>query len=231
MARPDAQTARRWRACCGRSGRPTTRGTSTPCIERTEGWPAAVYLAALALRDAGAGAARAIGRRGDDRDLVDYLSGELLTRLPPERLSFLLRTSILDRLSAPLCDAVLDRRDSAQQIAELEHSNLFVQPLDRRREWYRYHHLFRDVLRAELARRDGRSVPALHAGRRGGTSGRGRPRRPCSTRWPRRRCDRAAELVVQTARGLISVGRLATVRRWLDAFPDERHRRRRRRWP
>ena len=82
--------------------------------ERTEGWPAAVYLAALALRDGGRGSRIALA--GDDRDLVDYLSGELLTRLPPERLSFLLlRTSVLDRLSAPLCDAVLGRQDSARR--------------------------------------------------------------------------------------------------------------------
>ena len=112
--------------------------------ERTEGWPAAVYLAALALQDAGDGPGSGIGVAGGDRDLVDYLSGALLTRLPAERLSFLLRTSILDRFSAPLCDAVLGRQDSAQEIAELEHANLFVQPLDRRRKWYRYHHLFRD---------------------------------------------------------------------------------------
>ena len=121
-----------------------------------------MYLAALALRGDDDGRGSGIGVAGDDRDLVDFLSGELLTSLPPERLSFLLRTSILNRFSAPLCDAVLVREDSAQEIADLEHSNLFVVPLDRRREWYRYHPLFRDVLRAELARRNGRSVPSLH---------------------------------------------------------------------
>ena len=102
-------------------------------LERTEGWPAALYLVALALRDAGEGPGSAVRVAGDDRDLVDYLSAELLTRLPPERLSFLLRTSVLDRISASLCDAILGRQDSAQEIAGLVQSNLFVQPLDRTR--------------------------------------------------------------------------------------------------
>ena len=121
-------------------------------LERTEGWPAALYLVALALRDAGEGPGSAARVAGDDRDLVDYLSAELLTRLPPERLSFLLRTSVLDRISAPLCDAILGRQDSAQEIAALVQSNLFVQPLDRTREWYRYHHLFREPSRGSASR-------------------------------------------------------------------------------
>ena len=186
-------------------------------IERTEGWPAAVYLAGLTLRD---GPGSAMGGAGDDHDLVDDLAGELLTRLPPERLSFLLRTSILDRLSAPLCDAVLDRRDSAQLIADLEHTNLFVQPLDRRREWYRYHHLFRDVLRAELARRDSRSLPALHGEASRWHEREGTPEEAMQHALAAKEMDRAAELTVHSARGLISVGRLATVRRWIDAFPE-----------
>ena len=187
--------------------------------ERTEGWPAAVYLAALALRDTGEGLGSGIGA-GDDRDLVDYLSGELLTRLPPERLSFLLQTSVLDRISAPLCDAVLGRQDSAQEIAELEHSNLFVQPLDRRREWYRYHHLFREVLRAELVRWDARSVPSLHLRASRWHEREGTPEEAVQHALAAREMRRAAELVVDSGRGLVIVGRLATVRRWLEAFSE-----------
>ena len=157
-------------------------------LERTEGWPAAVYLVALALRDAGEGPGSAVRVSGDDRDLVDYLSAELLTRLPPERLSFLLRTSVLDRISAPLCDAILGRQDSAQEIAALVQSNLFVQPLDRTREWYRYHHLFRETLRAQLARRDARSARSLHRRASRWHERKGTPRKPCSTRWPGRTC-------------------------------------------
>ncbi len=188
--------------------------------ERTEGWPAAVYLAALHLRDGGGRGSR-FGVAGDDRDLVDYLSSELLTRLPPGRLSFLLRTSVLDRISAPLCDAVLGRQDSAQEIAELEHSNLFLVPLDRRREWYRYHHLFRDVLRAELARRNARSVPSLHRRASRWHEREGTPEEAVQHALAAKDMRRAAELVVHTARGLSRIGRLATVRRWLEAVPED----------
>lgn len=187
--------------------------------ERTEGWPAAVYLAALALRDDD-GLASEIGVSGGNRELVDYLSGELLTRLPAERLDFLLRTSILDRFSAPLCDAVLGRRDSAQEIADLEHANLFVQPLDRRREWYRYHHLFRDVLRGELARRDARSVPSLHRRASRWHELEGTPEEAVQHALLSKDRSRAADLVVEFGRALIVAGRLATVRRWLGAFPE-----------
>ncbi len=189
-------------------------------LERTEGWPAAVYLAALALRDTGEGLGSGVGVAGDDRDLVDYLSGELLNRLPPERLSFLLQTSVLDRISAPLCDAVLGRQDSAREIAALEHSNLFVQPLDRRREWYRYHHLFRDVLRAELVRWDARSVPSLHRRASRWHEREGTPEEAVQHALAAREMHRAAELVVDSGRGLVIVGRLATVRRWLEAFSE-----------
>ncbi len=203
------------------TGAPLERQHLDALHERTEGWPAAVYLAALALRNGGGGRGSGIGVAGDDRDLVDYLSGELLTRLPPERLSFLLQTSVLNRFSAALCDAVLDRQDSAQEIAELEHSNLFVVPLDRRREWYRYHHLFRDVLRAELARRDPRSVPLLHRRASRWHEREGTPEEAVQHALAARDMRRAAELMVRTARRLTIVGRLATVRRWLEAFPED----------
>ena len=197
------------------AGAPLTEDDLDAVLERTEGWPAAVYLAALALRDAGEGRGPGLGVAGDDRDLMDYLSGELLTRLPPERLSFLLRTSILDRLSAPAVRRRAGRRDSARQIAELEDSNLFVQPLDRRREWYRYHHLFREALRAELARRDARSVPSLHRRASRWHEREGTPEEAVQHALAAEELRRAAELVVQGARGLVNVGRLATVRRWL----------------
>jgi LuxR family transcriptional regulator, maltose regulon positive regulatory protein len=190
-------------------------------LERTEGWPAGVYLAALALRDGADGHRPAIGVAGDDRVMIDYLSGELLTRLPPDRLSFLLRTSILDRLSAPLCDAVLDREDSAQVIAELEGSNLFVQPLDRRRRWYRYHQLFRDALRAELERREPRSAPSLHRRASRWHEHDGTPEEAVHHALAARDMDRATELVVRRARELVNVGRLATVLRWLGAFRED----------
>ena len=116
---------------------------------------------------------------------------------------------------------MLGRQDSAQEIAELERSNLFVQPLDRRREWYRYHHLFREVLRAELVRWDARSVPSLHRRASRWHEREGTPEEAVQHALAAREMRRAAELVVHTGRGLVLFGRVATVRRWLQAFPDD----------
>ena len=90
--------------------------------------------------------------RGDDPYLSDYLRTELLARLPADELRFLTRTSVLEQLSGALCDAVLEAGGSAELLASLERSNHFVVALDRAQQWYRYHHLFRDLLRLELER-------------------------------------------------------------------------------
>ena len=129
---------------------------------RTEGWPAALYLAALSLRGRDDPSAWIASFAGDDRHLVDYLTAEVLARQAPELRSFLLRTSILPRLCAPLCDAVTERADAMSILEELERSNLLLIPLDTRREWYRYHHLFAELLQHELRRAEPENVPALH---------------------------------------------------------------------
>ena len=117
---------------------------------RTEGWAAGLYLAALSLRGRDDPGAFVDAFAGDDRLVVDYLAAEVLAGLPPERRRFLLDTSVLSRLSAPLCDAVTRRADSQDELTELERSNLFLVPLDSRRGWYRFHHLFGELLRHEL---------------------------------------------------------------------------------
>jgi LuxR family transcriptional regulator, maltose regulon positive regulatory protein len=127
--------------------------------EHTEGWPAGLYLAALSLR---AGAPNADGFAGDDRYVADYFRGELLSRLPQSEAEFLMRTSILDRMSGPLCDAVLQSTGSAHTLETLARTNGFVVPLDRRGEWYRYHHLFAELLRNELERARPDDVPTLN---------------------------------------------------------------------
>lgn len=186
---------------------------------RTEGWPAALYLAALSVR--GRNNPRVLIERfaGDDRHLVDYLAGEVLVRQPPELRSFLLRTSILVRLCGPLCDVVTDRNDSALILDELERSNLLLMPLDNKREWYRYHQLFAEILQHELKRTDPNLLPTLH-------------RR--ASAW-----HREAGLIVEAAGHAKAAGdvavavelvgrhiplflgqrHLATVSRWLDALP------------
>jgi LuxR family maltose regulon positive regulatory protein len=125
-------------------------------FESTEGWAAGLSLAAAAM-DGGESVVT-----GDDRLIAEYFTSEHLTDLPPEALAFLRRTSVLERLSGPLCDAVLETGGSADELRALEHANLFVRPLDRRGEWFRYHHLFRDVLRADLAQHEPDEVAGLH---------------------------------------------------------------------
>ena len=129
---------------------------------RTEGWVAALYLAALSVGQQ-ADAGRFIDEfAGDDRNVVDYLGSEVLGGLREDLRDFLLRTAILDRLTAPLCDAVTGKGTAPRMLQEIERSNLFLVPLDDRREWYRYHHLFGELLRLELERDAPERVPTLH---------------------------------------------------------------------
>jgi LuxR family maltose regulon positive regulatory protein len=133
--------------------------------ERTEGWAVGLQLAALSLR--GVADRRAVAGfidafTGSHRFVIDYLADEVLARQPVTVRDFLLRTSILDRLSGELCDAVTAGTGSARTLADLDRSNLFVLPLDDRRSWYRYHHLFADVLRARLHAEQPDEVAELH---------------------------------------------------------------------
>jgi LuxR family maltose regulon positive regulatory protein len=121
-------------------------------VERTEGWPAGLYLAALWLRGLENPDEGVRAFVGSARHVADYLADEALTALPPQTRDFLLRTSVLGRFTPELCDAVLDRRDSSAMLAELARSNMFLVALDARGEWYRYHHLFGEVLQLELGR-------------------------------------------------------------------------------
>jgi LuxR family maltose regulon positive regulatory protein len=130
--------------------------------ERTEGWAAGLVLAGLSLRGRPDSSGFIAAFTGGDRHVADYLVAEVLERQPEELRGFLLRTSVLERLSGPLCDAVLETQGSAELLGELEASNLFVMPLDDRRQWYRYHQLFAQLLRLELGRRNPELVSVLH---------------------------------------------------------------------
>ena len=129
---------------------------------RTEGWVAGLQLAALSMggREDAHGFIRAFA--GDNRYIVDYLVEEVLQHQSERVRSFLLQTSILDWLSGPLCDAVSDQEESQVLLEDLERGNLFVSSLDDKRHWFRYHHLFRDVLRAHLMAEQPDRVPTLH---------------------------------------------------------------------
>jgi ATP/maltotriose-dependent transcriptional regulator MalT len=131
-------------------------------LGRTEGWPAGVYLAALALREHPSPSAFIRQFTGDSRFVVDFLAEEVLSHQPAGIRQFLVRTSTLSRFCAPLCDAVVGSADAAEIIDILERENLFIVPLDETRQWFRYHHLFAQVLRSELARTEPGIVPVLH---------------------------------------------------------------------
>ena len=128
---------------------------------RTEGWATGLYLAALYLREGGSLPGMAGSFGGDDRFVTDYVEAEFLTRISQRQRVFLTRTAVLERMSGPLCEAVLDLPGAGAVLAELASSNLLLVPLDRRGQWYRYHHLFRDMLRAELERTEPGLVPEL----------------------------------------------------------------------
>jgi LuxR family maltose regulon positive regulatory protein len=129
---------------------------------QTEGWVAGLNLAALSLQRAGERERVLAGLPADDRFLVEYLWNEVVLGQPPGVRDFLMRTAVLERLTGSLCDAVAERTGSERTLVELERANLFVVPLDAHRAWFRYHHLFRDLLRNQLEHVSPQLVPDLH---------------------------------------------------------------------
>jgi LuxR family maltose regulon positive regulatory protein len=130
--------------------------------QRTEGWIAALQLAAVSMRGRADPSGFIARFAGTDRYVVDYLVEEVLADQPEDIRDFLLQTSVVDRLTGPLCDALAERTDGERILQALERANLFLVPLDDDRRWYRYHHLFADVLRAHLLAEQADLVPALH---------------------------------------------------------------------
>jgi LuxR family transcriptional regulator, maltose regulon positive regulatory protein len=187
---------------------------------RAEGWPVALYLAALAHRAAGQPGNTGFAFTGDDRFLADYLHAELLAHLPAEQVAFLTRTAVLDRLSGPLCDAVLDTSGSAAVLASLERSNLLVVPLDRQREWYRYHPLFRELLRGELERHEPELAGELTGRAAHWCQHNGLVEAAIGYAMDAGDADLAARGVEQAAISVYRSGRLATVQQWFDWFDD-----------
>jgi LuxR family maltose regulon positive regulatory protein len=138
-------------------------GTVAALVERTEGWPAGLYLAALSAREAPDTIAALAQFSGDDHVVADYVRDEFLAELDESDLKFMVDTSVLKRLSGPLCDALLDRADSASVLKRLARSGLPLNPVDRSHEWYRCHRLLRDVLLGMLRHTAaGREARRLH---------------------------------------------------------------------
>ena len=141
-------------------------GLTTEDVEalagKTEGWPAGLYLAGLSLQHAGDRHAFVSRFGGSNRHVVDFLVTEVLEAHDPAAQALMLRASVLERLSGPLCDAVLEQEGSAAVLDRLSRSNLFLVPLDDEGGWFRFHHLFAQLLRVELERREPGLAPVLH---------------------------------------------------------------------
>jgi LuxR family maltose regulon positive regulatory protein len=188
---------------------------------RTEGWPAGLYLAALSLQAGAPGPTRAEAFTGEDRLVAEYFRFELLSRLPEAEARFLMHTSVLDRMCGGLCDAVLQTSRSASTLESLERSNRFVVPLDRRGKWYRYHHLFGQLLRNELERSEPEAVAVLN--RRAMAWCAANDLAEEAVRYGHAAGETAtvAGLVDQLALPLYYDGRMATLEEWLGWFDDD----------
>jgi LuxR family transcriptional regulator, maltose regulon positive regulatory protein len=187
---------------------------------RTEGWAAGLYLAALSMSSGPTAPSSAASFAGDDRFVSDYFRAEHLAHMSRMQLQFLTRTAVLQRMNGTLCDVVLERSDSARMLESLESANHFVVALDHHRDWYRYHHLFRDMLRSELARREPELVPELNRRAAAWCAENGMPDSAIEYASAAKDLDTVAQLVALQAFPFYRTGRVATVERWLGTFDD-----------
>jgi LuxR family maltose regulon positive regulatory protein len=202
---------------------------------RTEGWVAGLQLAALSMQELPDPGDFVRAFAGDDRYVSDYLIGEVFERQPAQVQDFLLRTAILDRFSAPLCDAMLGSEDMGPGIGEsgqkqastiiierLEQANLFTIPLDNKREWYRYHHLFADFLRLRLRSRPAGQIAALHRRAARWFEENGQFAEAIDHSLAGQEFQRAGRLIEQTAMATLwGHTRWKTLIEWIEALPAE----------
>jgi LuxR family transcriptional regulator, maltose regulon positive regulatory protein len=187
----------------------------------TEGWPAGLHLAALSLREQGERVPPVGAFAGDDRLVTCYVREEFLAELPAAEVEFLTGTSVLDRLSAPVCDALLEREDSANMLAWLAESNVMLVALDRRDTAYRYHDLFAKALRAQLRRLEPGRETLLHRRATDWYAANGDAPRAIGHAIDGDDVERAASLLWESALRHIARGQQSAVRDWLERFGDE----------
>ena len=188
--------------------------------QRTEEWPAGLYLAALYLREGGPLASAAVSFGGDDRLVSEYMESEFLTRISRRQRVFLTRTAVLERMSGPLCEAVLDLPGAAAILADLARSNVLLVSLDRRGQWYRYHHLFRDMLLAELERLEPGMLPVLRRRAAGWCVANGWPEEALGYSMAAGDAGAVAGLVGKLVVPAHRQGRLTTIQRWFRWLED-----------
>ena len=187
---------------------------------RTEGWIAGLQLAALSLRGRADAAGFLAAFRGSDRFVLDYLSEEVLARQPAMVQQFLLHTSILERLSGPLCDAVTGQEESQAMLEALDKANLFIVALDDERDWYRYHHLFADVLRRHLQQREPALLPQLHRRASAWYEQHELPTEAVQHALAIPDFERAARLIEPIALPVAFQGQLSLILEWLNTLPE-----------
>lgn len=190
-------------------------------VEHTEGWPVGLYLATLSVGQGKEPDSSVRHMLGDHRLVADYLREEFLAGRPAAAVDFLIRTSILDRLSGPLCDAVLDQEGSAETLKELARSNQLVVALDQRDREYRYHALLREMLEGELHRAGEKQEAELHARASHWFLEHGDVDRAVDHAIAEGDREAAGTLIWSVTPTYAANGRLATVRRWLDRFSEE----------
>lgn len=188
--------------------------------QRTEGWIAALQLAALSIQGRDDAAGFIARFAGNDRYIVDYLVEEVLQHQPDPVRRFLLDTAVLERLTGPLCDAVTGRDGGGDMLTALERANLFIVPLDDSRQWYRYHHLFADVLRARLLSGQPERVPLLHQRASGWYERHGPAEDAVRHALAARDFDRAAYLMELAVPAIRRNRQDAVLLGWLKALPD-----------
>jgi LuxR family maltose regulon positive regulatory protein len=215
MKRPDAALLARL------SGVELDPGQLREVVARTEGWPAGLYLAALAAKEDADPEHGLEDFAGDCRNVADYLREEFLDGVRPADLSFLVRSSVLDRLSGQVCDYVLQRRDSARVLKRLSRLNLLLEPLDRTDTEYRYHRLFAEMLRGELRHREPDDEAALHLRASDWYAEHGDPALAVDHAIAAGDVRRAGELLWERAPEFISYGRGQVVYEWLARFSDD----------
>ena len=187
---------------------------------RTEGWPVALYLAALCLREGSSFERAGVPFGGDDRLVSEYVESEFFARISRQQRAFLTRTAVLERMCGSLCDATLGLHQSAATLADMAQSNLLLVPLDRSGEWYRYHRLFRDMLLAELRRREPDLIPVLHRRAAQWCEANGELGAALEYRMQAGDTDAVADLAGVLGFPAYQHGRVATVERWFGWLED-----------
>ena len=194
-----------------------TREQAVAVTDRTEGWPAGLYLAALIARH-NEGAVSTVS--GDDRYLADYLYRESLMHLSEDTQRFLRRTAVLDQLCGPLCDALLGGVGASGLLRDLEATNMFLVPLDRRREWYRYHALFREFLLAELERVEPDVIMKLHLRAADWYESNGSAVTALEHLLHTTERDRSVRLMTALTFPTYQAGQISTLQRWLSTVGE-----------